>query len=103
MSGRFRDLLLPLGVGAQVVERLVTLKNDELEARLRFLGGGSPSPRSLDETRAVSAYRPDPKGGMCFLSTYPIAPRLSTHLYVLSGPTRTTVPSGMIIGQVRGS
>ena len=89
MSGRFRDLLLPLGVGAQVVERLVTLKNDELKARLRFLGGGSPSPRSLDETRAVSAYRPDPKGGMCFLtrsSTYPIAPRLSTHLYVLSAP-----------------
>jgi hypothetical protein len=84
MSGRFRDLLLPLGVGAQVVERLVTLKNDELKARLRFLGGGSPSPRSL--SRAVSAYRPDPKGGMCFLSTYPIAPRLSTHLYVLSAP-----------------
>jgi hypothetical protein len=42
MSGRFRDLLLPLGVGAQVVERLVTLKNDELKARLRFLGGGPP-------------------------------------------------------------
>jgi hypothetical protein len=97
MSGRFRDLLLPLGVGAQVVERLVTLKNDELKARLRFLGGGSPSPRSLDETRAVSAYRPDPKGVTPSRHGYP---RTSTYFPC---PTRTTVPSGMIIGQVRGS
>ena len=81
MSGRFRDLLLPLGVGAQVVERLVTLKNDELKARLRFLGGGSPSPRSLDETRAVSAYRPDPKGGMCFVLTRSIVHTPSRHGY----------------------
>jgi hypothetical protein len=83
MSGRFRDLLLPLGVGAQVVERLVTLKNDELKARLRFLGGGSPSPRSL--SRAVSAYRPDPKAvkvGCVFLVHTPSRhgyPRTSTY------------------------